>query len=223
MSSLKSLGSLALTCLALTACDEPMQSPPAPERPTAPEARPMADPMPATGPLPTQPIAPDQPTAAAAPLNDSQSVEALGTLNHGEVELARYALERAHAEPARQLAQMMIDEHTEAEADVVAWAQAHAVAGQANDVSPAVLASAGAVRTRLETTSDEDFDRAYVQSQIDMHADALDILDQRIVPGAQDPAFRTLVTHIRSAVSMHLAHARTTLDALPTSAIAAVH
>jgi putative membrane protein len=216
MSLLKSLGSIALVCVVVTACDEPIESPPASQRTSATTAT-APEPAPVAMPAPTPP--------APALLNDSQSVEALGTLNHGEVELARYALERARTEPARHLAQTMIDEHTQAEADVVAWAQEHMVAGQANDVSPAVLASANAVRARLESTTDDDFDRAYVQSQIDMHSDALDILDQRIVPGAQDPAFRTLVTHIRGAVAMHLAHARTTLAELPhpSPAVAAAH
>jgi putative membrane protein len=71
------------------------------------------------------------------------------------------------------------------------------------------------MRTRLEYADDAAFDRAYVQGQIEMHADALSILDDRIVPGATDPDFRHLVTEIRSGVANHLAHARAALTQLP--------
>jgi len=157
------------------------------------------------------------PTHPATPLNESQSVEALGTLNAGEIELARYALGRTQTTQGRDLAQMMIDQHTEAEANVVAWALAHSVVGETNDVTPAVTTIVSSVRTRLEYASDANFDRTYAQTQIEMHEGALDILDNRVLPGARDASFRTLVTTIRGGVATHLAHARMVLAEVPVS------
>lgn len=205
--TLRTIGSLSLALALVVGCDHDQDDSTAPQ--TAEATRP-AQPTP-----PAPPPAMPTPPSAATTLTDAQSVEALGTLNHEEISLARYAHERAHSDGARNLAQMMIDQHTQAEADIVSWAQAHQVVGAMNDVSPAVTASAAAVRTRLEAASDDDFDRAYIRSQVDMHQDALTILDQRIVPGATNPEFRTLVTNIRAAVAMHLEHARETLASMP--------
>ncbi len=209
--TLRTIGSLSLALTLAAGCDRNGAESPAPQAAEGPVA--THEPMP-PAPAPAMPTPPPAPPAVTT-LTDAQSVEALGTLNHEEISLARYAHGRAHSDGARNLAQMMIDQHTQAEADIVAWAQAHQVAGAMNDVSPAVTASAAAVRTRLEAASDEDFDRAYVHSQVDMHQDALTILDQRIIPGATNPEFRTLVTNIRAAVATHLEHARETLASMP--------
>jgi putative membrane protein len=206
--TLRSLGSIAITCLALVACDRPEDQP---HSSSSTAAGPGVTPAPER----REPEMPTAPRRTASFLDDSQSVEALGTINHEEIELAQYALTRAHADQARQLAQMMIDQHTQAESDIVAWAQAHSVVGRMEDVSQTVRQSAATVRARLESASDADFDRAYVQSQIEMHTDALDVLDRRIVPGATDPDFRTLVQNIRTGVATHLAHARSALAQLP--------
>lgn len=69
------------------------------------------------------------------------------------------------------------------------------------------------VRGRLEAASDEAVGRAYLESQVSMHRDALGLIDHRMMPGAHDPAFRELLTQIRAAVAAHMAHAQHLIDA----------
>jgi putative membrane protein len=156
----------------------------------------------------TPPYASDVVAPRTHVLTEAQAVDVLSALNHGEISLARYALERATTPDARQFAQMMIDGHTEAQANVEAWAQGASVLGAPNDVTPTLQNDARDVRTRLESTDDAHFDEAYVQSQVDMHQRALDLIDQRVVPGARDQGFRRLVATLRTGVATHLAHAR---------------
>ena len=154
------------------------------------------------------------PPSPAAPLDEARAVDVLGTLNGGEISLARYALTRATAPDVRDLAQMMIDQHTEVQANVADWAATASVAAQSNEVSTTVDASVATVRAQLEATPAQSFDAAYAQSQVSLHRDALTILDERLIPGAHDASFRALLTTIRAGIATHLAHA---------TAIAAAH
>ncbi len=187
------VGAITFACMAAAGCDERLGELPILEQ----------TPMSLHGHLPS-----------SAPLTEAESVDALTSLNHGEISLARYAIERARTPIARDLAQMMMDQHTDAQANVAAWAQTAAVAPVANDVTRTIEGSLTTVRSRLDSTPDADFDVAYVRSQVEMHQDALRILDERILPGAHDEHFRALATTIRSAVAMHLAHARSIADVL---------
>lgn len=164
-------------------------------------------------PAPPSSMAPSPPSSADA-LDEASSVGVLGTLNAGEIDLARYALEHARSGAVRDLAQQMIDQHTDAQTRVGAWAASAQVTERESDVSRYLETGAREVRTRLEATAADAFDRAYVQSQIDMHTEALELLDQRILPGAHDEAFRTLATSIRASIAEHLGHARTALGTL---------
>ena len=154
------------------------------------------------------------PTPRDVPLTEAQSVDVLGASSHGEISLARYALGRARQQQTRDLAQMMIDQHTVAQAEVERWAQTASVVAAPNDVTPAIERAVATVRASLESTPDDQFDTAYVRSQVEMHQDALRILDEHVVPGARDARFRALVATIRGGVATHLAHARAVADGL---------
>jgi putative membrane protein len=52
------------------------------------------------------------------------------------------------------------------------------------------------------------FDTAYVNSQVQMHGEALMLLEQRPIPSAQSAMLRSELTAIRASVVMHLAAAR---------------
>ena len=159
-------------------------------------------------------LPPTAPSPHAAALTQAQSVDVLGSLSHGEIGLARYALGRARQQQTRDLAQMMIDQDTVAQANVERWAQTASVTAASNDVTPTIGRAVATVRASPESTPDDQFDTAYVRSQVEMHQDALRILDERIAPGAHDPSFRALVATSRAGVATHLAHARAVADGL---------
>lgn len=187
------VGGVALVSVAAPGCDEPAHAAVAAPRSAALTPGPIPD--------------PPAPGTIVAPLDEAQAVDVLATLNRGEISLAQYALTRATSPSARALAQMMIDQHTEVQANVTAWAQTAVVTASPSPVSTTVRESVSAVRNQLATTSDTTFDAEYVQSQITLHQDALTILDERLLPGAHDETFRALLTTIRAGIATHLAHA----------------
>jgi putative membrane protein len=145
-----------------------------------------------------------RPGEEGAPLSVAESAHVVRTIDTGEIDLATLARDRASDPRVREFAERMITEHTRNRSEVDAWASRAGVTPQSNPVSTRAELEANRVRTQLEAQSGRAFDRAYVDSQVTMHANALSIIDSRLLPGATDPAFRSLLTNTRSAVRSHL-------------------
>lgn len=150
---------------------------------------------------------------AHAPLTEAQTVDVLTTINHAEIELARMVDARATSAGAHEMAQMMITQHTEAQGQIDAWAHDASVTPAPNEVSSTLVHHVAGVRERLQSANDTDVGHAYLESQVSMHHDALGLIDDRMMPGAHDPAFRELLTQLRAAVAAHMAHAQHLIDA----------
>ena len=53
-----------------------------------------------------------------------------------------------------------------------------------------------------------EFDRAYVESQLKMHQDVLDTIENELLPAAQNDEIRQLLETMREDVETHLAEAQ---------------
>lgn len=99
---------------------------------------------------------------------------------------------------------MMITDHTNANAQL----QSH---GYGKADNPAVMTLTGIVNktmASLQSKSGADFDRAYINSQVDMHMSALDTVRGTLLPSASDPNLRTILSTMNTAVQTHLQRAR---------------
>lgn len=85
-----------------------------------------------------------------------------------EVESSQLALERAQSEQVRDFARMMIEDHTEANAEL------RLMASQKNVELPKQMGkrNRGLVE-ELRQTSGRDFDRAYMQAQVAAHQETI--------------------------------------------------
>jgi putative membrane protein len=135
------------------------------------------------------------------------------TINDGEVQLAQLAVQNASSQAVRDFAQMMITDHTNANAQL----QSH---GYGKIDNPATVTLNGIVnktKTMLQSKSGADFDQAYIASQIDMHQTALETMRSTLLPGATDRDLRAILTTMNNSVQMHLQRARELQSSTATS------
>jgi putative membrane protein len=71
-----------------------------------------------------------------------------------------------------------------------------------------------AKRARIAKLSGAAFDKAYLDNEIAYHQAVLDMLDQKLVPAAQNAELKDLLTSVRPAFVAHLDHAKETRAAL---------
>jgi putative membrane protein len=137
-------------------------------------------------------------------LTDADSAGIGWTINDGEIKLARLAVQNASSPAVRDFAQMMITDHTNANAQLQTQ-------GYGKIDNPATLTLNGVVNktmTMLQSKSGAAFDQAYIASQVDMHQTALETMRSTLMPSASNKDLRAIFSTMDASVQMHLQRAR---------------
>ncbi|MFO1013030.1 MAG: DUF4142 domain-containing protein [Caulobacteraceae bacterium] len=184
----------AASLLALAACSNPPETKGA-ASPSEQAATPDANPA-ATVPTPAD--------EAAAP--DFASLAAASDMF--EIEASKLALQRSNNAEVKAFAQMMIDAHTKTSEALKAAITASGATVNLPATLPQNLQEA---MDKLRSASNEDFDAAYMNAQVDRHQAALDLF-QRYAQDGDIAALKTLAAATAPAIQQHLDKARALRD-----------
>ena len=156
-------------------------------------------------------MAPDTPKAELAqpPANFPNTVDQLFARQaflggQAEVELGKLAVQRAQADPVKQFAHHMIDDHSGANERLSKLTKANRAAlPKGPDADP----DARAVRAQLEKLHGADFDLAYMAAQVGDHQKTAHLLEHEIGAG-QDVEVKAYAKDSLPTVMRHLEMAR---------------
>jgi putative membrane protein len=150
--------------------------------------------------------------SSATTLSDPQIAAITEKIHTAEIEQAEVAQSKSNNERVRQFAQMMIEHHGQAKSE-------QATLGIGSDESPTSMQLERESKATLETLKAKtgtDFDRAYIQGQIEGHQKALDTIKQAR-QSAQSPELRAYLDKLTPQVEQHLDQARAAQQALQAS------
>ena len=149
------------------------------------------------------PTTPDAPAAPAA-LADADALALVAAIDQNEIDAAALAQAQAGRPDIKDYATMLAHDH---ETNLQATRALLGVAGAPADATLVAThqAQAEAERARLQPLTGADFDAAFLDVMARGHAAALAMLDERAIPGAQDPGVRAHLEKTREAVANHLA------------------
>jgi putative membrane protein len=150
----------------------------------------------------------DASTDAQADLTDGQIAMVLTTANTGEIQEGQAELARGVVTEIRDFAQMMVADHTAANTRGAALFVAQGIMPAPSPVSTMLNADAMAQVMMLNTLTGTAVDRAYITGQVNAHQMVLTLIDTRLLPSAENAALRAELMTSRTAVAMHLDHAR---------------
>jgi len=77
-----------------------------------------------------------------------------------------------------------------------------------NPTSTSIKTGGESSRATLKGLSGADFDKAYVNAEVDLHQSVLDQLDNTLIPSAQNAELKSLLEQARPTISAHLDHAK---------------
>jgi putative membrane protein len=146
-------------------------------------------------------------------LSDGQILDMAYTANQGEVTEAQIALSRASSTAVHDFAQMMIDDHTAAAANVTTVSTSTNIALTTSPVSQELASESAAEATELNAASSIEFDALYMSRQVDDHEAVLHLLDGTI-DQADNSEVQSLLVSMRATVQGHLTVARQIRDTL---------
>jgi putative membrane protein len=210
------VGSLAASLLQCSKdkAKEP-ETPPAP-MPQATAAEPSM--MPAAGTTPTAtaafPPAPaesEQQQAAAAAaqsMTDEQIASVTDAANTAEIEQAKVAKKNAKNARVKKFAAMVSTDHTEAKEKQKKLLVKIAVIPTQSSMAAELESGSKQKLEEIKSLKGAEFDRAYIDGQVQVHQKLLDALDQQLIPGAKNDEFKALLGDMRAKIAAHLEEAK---------------
>jgi putative membrane protein len=145
-------------------------------------------------------------------LSDPQIAAITERANLGEVEQARLAQARAQDEHVRAFAALMIEQHGQARKR-----QAELTLGEVESpLAQQLMLEAHSAMETLKAKQTTDFDRAYIQTQIEAHQKLLGAIQNDLRPSAERPELRQYLDELAPQVSLHLAQATSIQQQLQT-------
>lgn len=120
--------------------------------------------------------------------------------NWAEINLGTLALTKANSDSVRAFAQMMITDHTEAQADLTSVVNNISLNVNMSDSLSAPII---AMRDSMQALSGTAFDSAYIAGQVRSHKQTLPAFDAELSNGS-NTRVKAYATNIRPAIQNHL-------------------
>lgn len=139
---------------------------------------------------------------------DAQIVGIVETLNSGEVDLGKVASKDAKSKDVKQFASMMVKHHSDANKDAEKFSKKSKISPAEAVESDKLKSETSAKEAELKGLKGAALDKTYIDSQVQMHQDALDLLDNKLIPSASNSDLKALLQRTRSFVSEHLDEAK---------------
>jgi putative membrane protein len=142
------------------------------------------------------------------PLGDAEILRIITTLDSGEIERAELARKKATNRQVAAYAEQILQEHTrtksQAEQLAASFRSAPVLSSLAEDLGGTRRQSLQA----LEAADSAAFDQLYIRSQIQQQEEVLDLLDNHLIPRADDSRLKLHLQNSRTLVDSHLSKAR---------------
>lgn len=164
-------------------------------------------------PMPTEPVA----TAPAETLTDDQIVKITETINTGEVEQAKLAQKTSKNGKVKKYAQHMISEHNKANQKTASIAKKAQIKPADSPTAQNLSDKASRTKETLATTDKADFDKRYIDAQVEAHESVALLIDSKLLPNASNPELKARLEDAKKMVEEHLAEAKEIQSNLATA------
>jgi putative membrane protein len=146
--------------------------------------------------------------ASAQAINDAQIASIVVTANQVDIDAGNFAKTRAKNPQVKQFAQQMVTDHTGVNKQATELAAKLKVTPEDNPTSQSLKSGGEANVNKLKSLKGADFDKAYIDHEVDYHQAVLDAVDKTLIPGAKNEELKALLVKTRPAFVAHLEHAK---------------
>jgi putative membrane protein len=156
------------------------------------------------------PNAPATKAAAAMsqPYSSGEILQVIETVNNAEIKQAGIALQRSQTPMVRKVAQLIIQDHKLSNQRIANIAQATGAQLDGTVLSTGLRTQGNEIAENLTNLSGKDLDCTYLQKQIEQHALVLRTVREQLLPSAEQPQVRELLTTAVPKLEAHLEASR---------------
>lgn len=148
------------------------------------------------------------------PGSDNKIAAAANAANAGEIQVGQLAQAMASNAEVKSFATRMVNEHTATQQRQSALFARLGITPDDDATSRKLQSDAQDMLAMLRTRSGADFDLAYLDGQIVMHTQVLDLLNSSLIPAAGKDELRTDLSKMRDDVRAHQQAAKNLRSAL---------
>ena len=152
--------------------------------------------------------------AAADKPNDAQIAQIVVTANSIDIENGKIALKNSKTASVDEFANLMIKDHTAVNNNATALVTKLGVKPEPSDTSKSLQGTADTEQAKLRGMKGHEFDKEYLQNEVNYHKQVIDTIDQALIPNAQNAELKKMLVDVRPAFQAHLEHARKALAEL---------
>jgi putative membrane protein len=146
--------------------------------------------------------------AAGQPPTDPQIASIVVTANSVDIDAGKLAKSKSKNPEVKKFAQQMITDHTAVNKSAVALATKLHVKPEDNETSQSLKKGGDDNISNLKNLKGKEFDKAYVDHEVDYHQAVLDTIDKTLIPSAQNADLKALIEKVRPNIAAHLEHAK---------------
>ncbi|WP_304344023.1 DUF4142 domain-containing protein [Chryseobacterium koreense] len=147
------------------------------------------------------------PAPEAAKLTDPEIASIAVTANQIDVNYAEIALKKSTNKEVTDFAKTMAKDHKAVIEKAVALVKKLNVTPQDNPTTQSLLKGEADVKAKFETKSGADFDKAYVDNEVEYHKAVISVVENDLIPNATNPELKALLESALPLFKEHLAHA----------------
>lgn len=141
-------------------------------------------------------------------ISDANIAAIVVAVNNADIAYANIALNKAMSDEVKAFARRMIADHNGVNTAATALVTRLGVTPVENSISLDLRDNAEVVRDRLREKEGIDFERAYIDNEIEYHQSVLKTMDEMLTPSATNAELKELLRTTRPAVAAHLEHAK---------------
>ena len=151
---------------------------------------------------------PTSPEAATATVTDPQIAAIVVAANAVDSTAGELAKTKGTSQEVKDFGNMMVTDHSGVNQQAVALVTRLGVTPEQNPTSQSLTQGGEQNVQQLQGLSGAEFDRAYIDNEVQYHQTVLDAIDQTLIPSAQNAELKSLLQTVRPAVQAHLDRAR---------------
>jgi putative membrane protein len=145
--------------------------------------------------------------AAAGP-TDPEIAHIVVTANTIDIDAGKLAESKTKNKEVKAFAKQMVTDHSAVNKQASDLAKKLKVTPADNDTSKSLMTGAKENMSHLKTLKGADFDKAYVDHEVDYHQAVVDAIDKTLIPSAKNAELKGLIEKVRPAIVAHLEHAK---------------
>lgn len=152
------------------------------------------------------------PTASAAPqqnpLNDGQIAAITEAANNAEIEQAKVAQDKCKDPRVKKFAAMMITDHTKAKQKQADLVSRLSLTPSESTESQQLATDTADALNNVRNAGRNDCDTMYMDAQVSGHQQLLDLMENVLIPRADNAELKKMLQDMKPTVAMHLQQAR---------------